>query len=181
MAKKIVVLTGSPRKNGNSNAMAAAFVEAATGLGHTVVRFDAAELRIGGRRACETCYRTGKACTFDDDFNTIAPKIEEADAVVFASPVYWWGFTAQLKAVVDKLYSLYRAKEDFSGKTCALIACAADDDATVFDGMNFAYDRTVELLGWRTVGRVAISNVAGAGDIRHTDGASRAAALAGKF
>ncbi|WP_158612167.1 flavodoxin family protein [Fretibacterium sp. OH1220_COT-178] len=117
-----------------------------TGLGHTVVRFDAAELRIGGCRAYEFCYRTSKACTFDDDFNTIAPKVEEADAVVFASPVSWWGFSAQLKAMIDKLHSLHRAKEEFSGKTCAPIACAAD-----------------------------------AGDIRHTDGTTRAAALAEKL
>lgn len=60
MSKKIVVITGSPRKNGNSFAMADAFIQAANGLGHTVSRFDAAFLKIGGCHACETCYKTGK-------------------------------------------------------------------------------------------------------------------------
>lgn len=181
MGSNIVVLTGSPRKNGNSSDMASAFVEEARRLGHEVVRFDAAELKVGGCRACESCYRTGRACAFDDDFNAIAPKLELADAVVFVSPVYWWGFTAQIKTVIDKLYAIYHAKEDLSGKRCVLIACAADDDPTVFDGLNFAYDKTVELLGWTTVGRVTVPGVSGEGDIHHTDGIRRAAALAEKF
>ncbi|MCH5254118.1 MAG: flavodoxin family protein, partial [Lachnospiraceae bacterium] len=90
MSKKIVVITGSPRKNGNSFAMTEAFIDAAKAKGHTVTRFDAALKTVGGCRACETCYSTGKACTFDDDFNTIAPAILEADAIVFTMPVYWY-------------------------------------------------------------------------------------------
>ena len=89
MRKKIVVITGSPRKNGNSFAMTDAFINAAEAKGHTVARFDAAMKNVGGCRACETCFKTGKACSFDDDFNTIAPAILEADAVVFTMPVYW--------------------------------------------------------------------------------------------
>lgn len=68
---KIVVITGSPRKNGNSFAMTDAFINAAQEKGHCVTRFDAAMLNIGGCHACETCYKTGKACSFDDDFNDI--------------------------------------------------------------------------------------------------------------
>ena len=61
MSKKIVVITGSPRTNGNSFAMTDAFVRAAQARGHQVTRFDAAEMRVGGCHACETCYKTGKA------------------------------------------------------------------------------------------------------------------------
>ena len=77
---KIVVITGSPRKNGNSFAMTDAFIKEVEQQGHTVRRFDAAYLKIGGCHACMTCYKTGKACSFDDDFNLIAPAILEADA-----------------------------------------------------------------------------------------------------
>ena len=83
MSKKIVVITGSPRKNGNSFAITDTFIKAAEAKGHTVTRFDAALKKVGGCRACETCFSTGKACTFDDDFNTIAPAILEADVIVF--------------------------------------------------------------------------------------------------
>ena len=83
MSKKIVVITGSPRKDGNSFAMTDAFIRAAQAKGHTVTRFDAAMMKIGGCHACETCFKTGKACSFDDDFNLIAPAVLEADALVF--------------------------------------------------------------------------------------------------
>ena len=69
MSKNIVVITGSPRKNGNSFAMTDSFIQAAEAKGHTVTRFDAAMMKIGGCHACETCFKTGKACSFDDDFN----------------------------------------------------------------------------------------------------------------
>ena len=83
MSKKIVVITGSPRKQGNSFAMTEAFVKAAEAKGHHVVRFDTSFMNIGFCHACETCYKSGKACSFDDDFNIIAPAILDADAVVF--------------------------------------------------------------------------------------------------
>lgn len=75
MSKKIVVITGSPRKNGNSFAMTDAFIKAAEKKGHSVTRLDASDMNVGGCHACETCYKTGKACSFDDDFNSIAPVI----------------------------------------------------------------------------------------------------------
>ena len=90
MSKKIVVITGSPRKDGNSFAMTDAFIRAAQAKGHTITRFDAAMMKIGGCHACETCFKTGKACSFDDDFNLIAPAVLEADALVFTMPVYWY-------------------------------------------------------------------------------------------
>ena len=78
--KKIVILTGSPRPKGNSSAMAEAFAARAEQNGHTVGRFNCAAMSIHGCRACETCYQTGKPCSFDDDFNSMAPAILEADA-----------------------------------------------------------------------------------------------------
>lgn len=94
MSKKVVVITGSPRKKGNSFAMTDAFIKAAEEKGHTVTRFDAAMMKVSGCRACESCFKTGKACSFDDAFNTIAPAILESDAVVFTMPVYWYTIPA---------------------------------------------------------------------------------------
>ena len=119
MSKKIVVITGSPRKNGNSFAMTDAFIKAAEAKGHTVTRFDAAMMKIGGCRACETCFKSGKACSFDDDFNTIAPAILDADLVVFTMPVYWYSIPAQIKGVIDRLYSFCVAGKDIAEKECA--------------------------------------------------------------
>lgn len=181
MSKKIVVITGSPRKNGNSFAMTDAFIKAAEAKGHTVTRFDAAMKNAGGCRACETCFKTGKACSFDDDFNTIAPAILEADAVVFTMPVYWYSIPAQIKGVIDRLFSFVVGGKDISGKECGLITCCEEDDMSVMDGVRIPIERSAALLKWHMVGEVLIPGVLNVGDIEKTDGCEQAAALANKF
>ena len=178
MGKKIVVITGSPRKNGNSIAMTNAFIDAAEAKGHTVTRFDAAQKTVGGCRACETCYSTGKACTFDDDFNTIAPAILEADAIVFTMPVYWYSIPAQIKGVIDRIFSLVVGGKDIAGKECALITCCEEDDMTVMDGVRIPIERMAALNKWKMVGEVLIPGVLNTGDIDKTDGCKKAAELA---
>lgn len=181
MRKKIVVITGSPRKKGNSIAMTDAFIQSAEQLGHTVTRFDAADKRLTGCHACETCFKTGKACSFDDDFNTVAPAILEADAVVFTMPVYWYSIPSQIKAVIDRMYSFCVAGKDVAGKECALIACCEEEDMTVLDGVRVPMERTAALLKWKMVGEVLIPGVLEAGAIDKTDGCAQAAALAEKI
>ena len=178
MGKKIVVITGSPRKNGNSFAMTKAFIDAAEAKGHTVTRFDAALKTVGGCHACETCYSTGKACTFDDDFNTIAPAILEADAIVFTMPVYWYSIPAQIKGVIDRIFSLVVGGKDIAGKECALITCCEEDDMTVMDGVRIPIERMAALNKWKMVGAVLIPGVLNTGDIDKTDGCKKAAELA---
>ena len=178
---KIVVITGSPRKNGNSFAMTEAFIHEAEQRGHSVRRFDAAFLKIGGCHACMTCYKTGKACSFDDDFNDIAPAILEADAVVFTMPVYWYSIPAQIKGAIDRLFSLVVGGKEVAGKKWGLIACCEEDDTTVLDGVRIPMERTAALLQCEMVGEVLIPGVLNVGDIDHTDGCQQAAALADKF
>ena len=181
MSKNIVVITGSPRKNGNSFAMTESFIKAAEAKGHTVTRFDAAMMNIGGCHACETCYSTGKACTFDDDFNTIAPAILDADAVVFTMPVYWYSIPAQIKGVIDKIFSLVVGGKDVAGKECALITCCEEHDISVMDGVRVPIERSAALLKWKMVSEVLVPGVLNVGAIDETDGCAQAAALADKF
>lgn len=174
---KITVITGSPRKGGNSFAMTDAFIQEAEKRGHEVTRFDAAFLKIGGCHACMTCYKTGKACSFDDDFNRIAPAILEADAVIFTMPVYWYSIPAQIKGVIDRIFSLVVGGKEVAGKKCALITCCEEDDMTVMDGVRRPMERTAALLKWDMVGEVLIPGVLNVGDIQKTDGCRQAAAL----
>lgn len=181
MGKRIVVITGSPRKNGNSFAMTDVFIRTAEENGHTVTRYDAAMMEVEGCHDCKTCYKTGKACSFDDDFNTIAQDILEADAVVFSMPVYWYSIPAQIKSIIDKLFSFVVGGKDIAGKECALIACCEEDDRSVLDGVRIPYERTISLIKWHSVGEVLISGVLNEGDIERTDGCQKAAALANAF
>ena len=98
---KILVLNGSPRK-GNSVAAIHAFMEGAAKK-HEVEVVDTYQLKVSpcmGCGACE-CY---KGCVAKDDSNAIVDKMVAADMIVFVSPVYWWGITAQMKLVIDKCY-----------------------------------------------------------------------------
>ena len=182
MSKKIVVLTGSPRKNGNTFAMTDAFIKAAEEKGHTVTRFDTSDMNIGFCHACETCYKTGKACSFGGDFNgAMADAIIEADAVVFTTPVYWYSIPAQLKAAIDKMFSLFVGGKDVAGKECALITCCEENDPSVMDGVRIPIERTAAVLKWHMAGEVCITGVLEAGAIVKTDGCAQAAALAEKI
>lgn len=180
--KRIVVLTGSPRRNGNSSQLADSFIQAAEAAGSQVVRIDTAFLKVGGCRACDQCFKKpGQACAFDDDFNAIASALLGADIIVLVSPVYWYTFPAQLKAVIDKLYSFCLARKSFAGKQCALIACCEDTDKKTFDGVRFSFARSMELLQADVAGEVLVPGVLRPGDVAKTDGGAHAAALARKL
>lgn len=177
----IVVITGSPRRKGNSFAMTDAFIKAVEAKGNSVTRFDAAFMKIGGCHACMTCFKTGKACSFDDDFNQIANAILKADAVVYTMPVYWYSIPSQIKGVIDRIFSLVVGGKDISGKKCALITCCEESDMTVMDGVRIPLERSAKLLKWQMVGEVLVPGVLNEGAVSDTDGCEQAAALAGKF
>ena len=183
MSKKIVVITGSPRNNGNTFAMTEAFIKAAEAKGHTVTRFDAAHMDVGFCHACNTCYKTGEACSFGGDFNTISDDLLEADGWVFSFPVYWYSIPAQIKGVIDKLYSFFIGgkAEQVAGKSAAIITCCEEADPSVMDGVKIPMERTAALLQWNMVGEVLVPGVNEAGAIANTDGCAQAAALADKF
>lgn len=97
---KITVINGSPRK-GNSLCAINTFVDAAKGHEFDIINADG--LNISPCRGCGACGCTA-GCVADDDSNAIVDRIIAADMIVFVTPVYWWGMTAQLKTVVDKCY-----------------------------------------------------------------------------
>lgn len=138
-------------------------------------------LDLKGCRACESCFKIGKTCIYQDDFNTIANAIKEADAIVFTTPVYWYSFPAQIKMVIDKLFSFYNAGIDISGKECALIACCEEDDKSVMDGICIPLEGSAALLKWKMIGKVMITGVVNVGDINKTDGCKQAEILANEF
>ncbi len=182
MGKNIVVITGSPRMKGNTNALADAFIKAVCDrVECKVVRFEATNMSLSGCRACHACFTGDKACPSDDSFNRIASHIEAADAVVMAMPVYWFSIPAQIKCVVDKLYAFTNAHHDVSGKQFALLACCADSDMSVFDGVRGPMKRTADLLGWEYVGEVLVPGVWEAGDILKTGYVAQVEELASKF
>lgn len=178
---KIMIINGSPRKNGNTARMIKAFRDKAEECGNEVKEFNAALSNIGGCHACETCYKSGKACSYDDDFNKIADDILEADGILLACPTYWYSFPGQIKNTIDKMYSFFIGKKDIAGKKNALICCCEEEELDVMDGVSKPYDRIVALMKWEPVGKVLVPGVLEEGAVDKTDGCVQAAALAESF
>lgn len=168
MKKNIVVLTGSPRTGGNSDLLAEAFMKGASEAGHEVVKCEAGKKNIIGCKACDTCYSKGKPCTFDDDFNRIAPLIEKADMIVFVTPLYWFTFPAQLKAAIDKTYSFIIGGKELKIKESMLLVCGEDDDESAFDGIISTYKRIAYYQKWTDRGQLIVPGLLNKGDILST-------------
>ena len=104
---KITVLNGSPRPKGNTAALVAAFREGAESAGHQVTVLPVGTMQIGGCRGCEYCHtKGGGACVQKDDMAQVYPALAEADMVVLASPVYYFGLTGQLESAISRFYAV---------------------------------------------------------------------------
>ena len=107
-AKKILVLLGSPRKKGNSTTLAKQIVQGAESAGAEVETVYLNGLNIKPCQGCYACQKKGaKGCAVDDDMQSLYPKVAASDALVIATPVYWFNMTAQTKIFMDRLYGMF--------------------------------------------------------------------------
>lgn len=130
--KKILILNGSPRPNGNSAVLSAEFQAGAESAGASVEIVRLHDLNINPCEHCDHCrgVREGE-CTIDDDMQSLYPRLLAADVIVIASPVYWFNFTAQLKLCMDRWYALDQyagGKHGLTGKKFGLILVYGDSD-----------------------------------------------------
>ena len=103
---KIVVLSGSPRKGGNSAALVSAFQKGAEAAGHEVVVCPVGTMDIHGCLGCEYCHTKGEgACVQKDDMQKVYPELNSADMVVLASAVHYFGFTGQMQCALSRFYA----------------------------------------------------------------------------
>lgn len=176
MGREVLVLTGSPRKGGNSDMLAEAFMNGARAAGHEVAQFNSAADPVKPCRACDACWTRGKACVFDDGFNRLAPLVEKSGVMVLCSPVYWSGFSAQLKAALDKFYAfgMAAAPRPLTGKRLILLMCAANPSMEMFHASERSFADSVKYLGWEDGGRLLVPNVYAKGAIKNTDALVRA-------
>ena len=161
----ILVLTGSPRKNGNSAHLAQRFIDGATEAGHNVTRFDAAQSKVHPCLACHSCGMDGP-CIFKDDFDIVRRHIIPADMVVFATPMYYFGISAQLKAVIDRFYAING--QIHVPKKAALLMTYANTAAGQAAPIASHYDVLLDYLGWSDAGRVIAPGVWTEGSVRGT-------------
>ena len=134
----ILVLNGSPRPNGNTAAMVAAFVEGAGENGHNITVVPVCQKKIAGCLACEYCHTKGEGkCVQKDDMQEVYPVLTEAEMIVLASPIYYHSITGQLQCAINRIYALDKPEKL---KKAALILSSGDDN--VYDGAIYEYQNS---------------------------------------
>ncbi len=154
----VLVLNGSPRPNGNTARMVASLQEGAEAAGHSVSVFEVAHMDISGCRACEYCHGRGAGkCAIDDDMSQIYGVLANADVLVFASPIYYHGFSGQLKCVIDRFYSAAYPQRPERLRKAACILCSGASDQ--YDGALYSYRN--DFLGYLGLEDRGVITVAG--------------------
>ena len=153
MSKKIIILNGAARKNGNTAKLAEAFAEGARSAGNEVKSFYLDDMNI---HSCKGCLNAGKnsksPCSQKDDMDKIYSEFEETDVIVFASPLYFWTVTGTLKTAADRLYAELECLGygRFPKKSVLLMTADGGDYSQAVTWYR-TYERN---LGWKNLGEV---------------------------
>ena len=163
MNKKVLILSSSPRKGGNSETLAAAFANGALEAGNLVETVHLQEKNYGFCRGCLACQKLGH-CVIKDDAVEVTAKMHDADVLVFATPVYYYSVSGQLKTMLDRANPLFGS--DYSFTEAYLLATAAESGRSTFDGAKKAVQGWVDCFPRCTLaGTVFAGGVNGVGDI----------------
>ena len=128
--KKVLILSGSPRKGGNSDILCDEFMKGALESGNEVEKIFVAEKKIAPCTGCYFCKKSGGRCAFNDDMTDILQKIIDCDVLVLSSPVYFYSICAQLKTLIDRCVARWR---EIANKDLYYIATAAEADEDTLD------------------------------------------------
>lgn len=167
MSKNILILNGSPRKNGNTAGLTKAFAQGAESAGHKVTEFFLGNMNIHGCKGCFGGHSSKDCpCVQQDDMNQIYPVAKECDIIVLASPLYYWNMSGQLRTAIDRLFAL----EEGDGNLLrghdrgAVLLMAAEGDN--FEDVSLYYDHLTNHLKWENLGKVLCGGVGAVGDIQ---------------
>lgn len=163
---RIVVLVGSMRKGGNTDLLAQAFAEGAN-KNNTVEIISVADYKVNPCIGCNSCFtREGNQCFQKDDMAEIYKKLKMADVLVIASPVYFYGISAELKAIIDRLHTPMR--NEFQIKKLALLLVGAATLPELFDAIKLQYQFVLNFFHLEDAGMVLVRGVKDIGDIKGT-------------
>lgn len=166
MHKKIVILNGSPRKNGNTAALASSFAKGAESAGNEVTEFYLSGMNIHGCLGCFGGHSSRECpCVQKDDMASVYPKVKEADVIVLASPLYYWTVSSQLKRAIDRLFALEEGdgqKLRGCGRGGILLMAAEGDE---FEDSLTYFDHLMNHLQWKNLGHVLAGGNNNIGDI----------------
>lgn len=164
--KKILAVVGSPRKNGNTHILVAKIAEGAKTKGAAVEEIFLADLNVKECDGCHRCWKDG-VCSKKDDMCGIYPKIAESNAIIFGTPVYWYGPTGLMKLFIDRFvyFNCPANRDKIEGKS-AVIAIPFEEDtpATARLVVEF-FEKSFAYLGMNLVGKILVPGVSEKGDV----------------
>lgn len=164
---KVLVVTGSAHKEGTSALLASKFIEGAKESGHEIYRFDAAFCNVHPCIACDECHNTDDGCVFQDDMEKLNPYLLRADVVAFATPVYYYGMTAQIKTVIDRFYANDSVLHDY--KKAVLLLTLGDNTMESAAGVITSFRGMSNYLRWERAGMIVAKDCLTVEDILKTD------------
>lgn len=164
MSKKIVIISSTPRKNGNSDILCDEFMKGASEAGHQVEKIRLSEKEINYCTGCCSCINKPGKCVQPDDMNDILEKLLEADIMVFASPVYFRSFNGQMKTFIDRVCPIYPIIHD---KDVYFIASAAGGSFPVNSTFN-SFRVFTDCLDVQEKGTVSVTGLWDAGKVKNT-------------
>ena len=163
----ILILTGSPRKGGNTDLLVEAFAKGASQQHHVEV-VSVHDYKVNPCMGCNACFKNkANACVQNDDMSLIYEKMSQADMLVIASPVYFYGLSAQLKAVIDRFHNPIR--DTFRLKKMALLLVGAATLPELFDSILAQYRLCLNFFKLEDAGHVLVRGVKDKGDIMNTE------------
>lgn len=148
---KIVVITGSPHRNGTLALLADKFIEGAQSVGHTVYRFNAAFEDTHPCLGCNRCGRDGACIQGDTIEKDLMPHLLEADLIVLITPLYYYGMSTQIKTVIDRFYARI---EKLQNKKSILMATAWNSADWTMSSLVKHYESLVQYMKWQDIGKV---------------------------
>jgi len=175
MSKSTVVLSGSPRKDGNTDRLVAAFIAGAESAGKSVTVFRVADMSISGCRGCNYCRGANGVCIQKDDMPQILDALKQADALILASPIYYFSVTAQLKLAIDRTYALNSVGTPIK-KTALLVTCG-DSSAKAAEGAVTTYNAIRSYYKWEDAGIIVAAGLHKPGEIDSRVESEKARAL----
>ena len=155
---KILILCGSPHKNGTTNALAEALISGIDQSRHEVEKIQLAEKKIAPCLGCEYCKRNDGACVQKDDMAALLPSVLAADVIVFVSPIYYFGFNAQLKAVIDRFYAVNARLKLQTQKKAILLTAGGGKEEWIPEGIFANYHTMLRYLNWTSLGQICALN-----------------------
>ena len=170
----ILIISGSPRKGGNTELLAEAFAKGAAEHHHVEI-VSVRDYKVNPCLGCNACFKTDGICAQKDDIAIIYEKMSRADMLVIASPVYFYGISAQLKAVIDRFHNPIR--DSFHIKKMALLLVGAASLPELFNAILTEYNLCLKFFEIEDAGKVLVRGVKDKGDINNTDALNEAYTL----